>query len=166
MTDVFFSQKMKLRNIKCSSFFHRDPTTQEFKCLPNDPSCSSYKADFTCKTCYPGWALSGGTCVVQQSNQQLDPYCSKFSLGVCTACFKGYYTNNQNRCQVANSQCKTSQKNLCLSCYGGYLLVNHQCIDIQTIISTLYTIQMEIQDLEIQDSQGALLLIGLSSTLI
>jgi len=107
--------------IACSSRYYFNPNNV---CVPVNPLCKDYISNGNCSTCFPGYAISNGNCIV--STKATDPFCKTYTPGgVCTACYTGYFFNQGvNSCQPFNPLCKTSNitDGSCLSCYPGYSL--------------------------------------------
>jgi proprotein convertase subtilisin/kexin type 5 len=99
------------------------------KCIPVNPLCQNYTSTGLCSSCYPGYQVSGGNCVL--AGQKDDPFCRSFNNNsVCTACYSGYfYSQGLAQCKAFNPLCKTSNivDGTCTSCYPGYTLGNGDC---------------------------------------
>ena len=70
--------------------------------------------------CYPGYTLSGTTCIVAVAVNI--PYCQTVVGNVCALCISGYYTKDGG-CALANTLCATyiPTSGVCLSCIPGYV---------------------------------------------
>ena len=93
-----------------------------------NPLCDGYNNAGGCTSCYPGYTLSGTTCIVAKVQ---DPFCKTYTAGgICTDCYTGYYYNQiRLACQPLNPLCKSSNLNdgSCKACYPGYSLNNGVC---------------------------------------
>jgi hypothetical protein len=112
----------------CSACSNRYYTNAQGTCTPVNPLCKDYSFNGGCLSCYPGYSLSGTTCIVARQN---DPYCRSLTPGgICTACYTGYFYNQgKAACQPNNPLCKTSNQadGSCTSCFPGYNLANGLC---------------------------------------
>lgn len=91
-----------------------------------NPLCKDYNVNNgACTQCYPGYTISGNTCIVGSS---ADPNCKKSSGSDCNECFIGYFLQN-NKCLQVSPLCKTfdSSSGACTSCYPGYDLSLNNC---------------------------------------
>jgi hypothetical protein len=75
-------------------------------------------------SCYQGYALSNGNCVLYT-----DPNCLQWSGSKCVSCIPWTYYNG-SKCVQVNTQCRTYNKfnGKCTSCYNGWLLSSGTCI--------------------------------------
>ena len=108
--------------IKCSERFYINAG----KCLPVNPLCQGYsEINGQCTSCYPGYSVDGGKCIVGGS---IEPNCQTFSGNFCVACFSGYYPS-EGKCKQVNPLCKTfdSSTGFCTSCYPGYSIIQGLC---------------------------------------
>lgn len=93
-----------LQCTKCADSYHQNPLSSTVSCIINDPLCKTYTATYSCDSCYRGYTLLNGNCVILISSQVTDPYCKNFTSGTCSECYGGYYLSSQtNKCEVANS---------------------------------------------------------------
>jgi hypothetical protein len=85
-----------------------------------------------CLSCYPGYVILNGICVLNVSpTASKDPNCkSSDASGVCNSCYSGYYLSTSNTCLKMDPLCKnyTSSFSLCSDCYDGYALNNGKCL--------------------------------------
>ena len=100
-------------------------------CKQINPLCKSANTtDGTCLTCYPGYSLSKGNCVIPNIyyQQTQDPYCVTFDSQKCVVCRKGYYVQN-GYCATVDPQCQHFDyaASRCISCYRGYVLSAYGC---------------------------------------
>ena len=101
-------------------------------CVQVNSLCQSYDNTGACTSCYQGYDLSNGECVLSLSNnaKPVDSGCSNWDWNsqVCLACSKNWVFNNNGVCVPVSDQCSTSDSNgLCTSCYQGYDLKNGIC---------------------------------------
>jgi len=98
-------------------------------CYPVSPVCKDYMYNGYCSSCWPGYSVSGPTCIANSKTQ--DPFCKTFTAGgLCYSCYTGYYLNQVlGSCQALNTLCKTSNLNdgSCTSCFPGYALTSGKC---------------------------------------
>lgn len=83
-----------------------------------------------CLSCYSGYLLQGGRCILNNNTQPTDLLCRRWnSNGVCVECSNNAYFR-QNMCVAADPLCRTSnnQNGGCLTCYAGYNLQNGRCV--------------------------------------
>lgn len=88
--------------------------------------CKSYQtADGLCTSCYPGYILLTGSCVIAP---QVVNNCQKYASGICISCYSGYFLK-LSVCSPLNPLCKTYNltNGNCLSCYPGYTLTVGLC---------------------------------------
>ncbi len=84
--------------------------------------CHEYdQSTGNCLTCFPGFALSGTSCVVS-TNSVSDPNCKTWDGSTCLACAFGAYFSPDRVCLIANPLCKTfdPSNGNCLSCYDSF----------------------------------------------
>jgi hypothetical protein len=93
-----------LQCTKCADSYHQNPLSSTINCIINDPLCKTYTSNYSCDSCYRGYTLLNGNCVILVSSPVADPYCKNFTSGACSECYGGYYLSSQtNKCEVANS---------------------------------------------------------------
>ena len=101
------------------------------KCKEKNPLCKeSNPNNGDCSSCWQGYTLVGGNCVVESisvvgPSQSGDVYCVKQLNGACIECSKGYYLNQASgKCTQVDPTCKTynGSNGDCTSCYQGYSL--------------------------------------------
>ena len=73
----------------------------------NDLCRTANYSDGSCLSCYPGYSLSKGNCIIPISYSQTaqDPYCVSFNGSMCTKCRPGYYVQGGS-CGLIDPQCK------------------------------------------------------------
>lgn len=92
-------------------------------------TCDNYG---NCLSCWPGFSLSSGTCIVPTSGgnaSPTDPECSNYVAPNCLSCYGGWYLDINGVCQLANPLCATVDTfDNCLTCYPGYVLIAGNCL--------------------------------------
>lgn len=120
---------IKYTNGVCTACSNRYYFSTSNQCIPINPLCKDYLPDGSCTSCYPGYQVSGKSCVI--SGRAQDPFCRSFNTGgVCTGCFTGYFYNQAAaRCQPLNPLCRTSNiaDGTCTACFPGYTLSQGNC---------------------------------------
>lgn len=100
-------------------------------CTPISPLCKTYNTTTgNCISCYPGYYLSSGACIVGSDPAQ-DANCKlKDNSGRCLQCYSNYFLANSSVCLLANPLCKTLNltNGACLTCYPGYTLNTPNCV--------------------------------------
>lgn len=106
----------------CSQRYYVSPNTRT--CVPVNPLCNEYNSSGECTSCYSGYTVSGGQCIITQAR---DPNCRTPVGNACQSCYAGYfYSSSAGLCKLLNPLCKTSNASTgaCTSCYPGYNLDN------------------------------------------
>ena len=102
------------------------------RCKQVNPYCRGYNpSNGDCTDCYPGYALSGGRCVIPEA-EEIDGNCKRFSESnskFCAECYQGYIPLN-GICKVRDDQCANYSQSTyeCLGCYAGYALDQGKCV--------------------------------------
>lgn len=98
-------------------------------CTEISPFCRTNDGRGNCLTCYAGYALNAGSCVVAPNPADDNPYCNRWVAGVCQSCASSSYLSG-NRCVAFDPMCASSNTNNgnCLTCYGGYVLSAGRCV--------------------------------------
>ena len=82
-------------------------------------------------SCFNGYVLKNGVCSVDTNlaTGYKDPLCAKWISGACSQCASRAYFNVFGVCTLVSDQCQTwdPKSGTCLSCYGGYTLINGVC---------------------------------------
>jgi hypothetical protein len=101
-------------------------------CVPVSDLCYTWNTDGSCDSCYGGYVVSDGKCIVDNSPtpSKNNPYCSLWQGNKCLGCAQRAYFDKNGICSLVDDQCATWDKNTgeCLSCYGGYDLNSGSCI--------------------------------------
>lgn len=90
------------------------------KCVPANPLCKEFNTlNGACTLCYPGYGISGNTCLQGVSQ---DPNCKTFQGANCQECVNGFFIGPDGKCKQASPLCKTfdPRSGACLTCYNGY----------------------------------------------
>jgi hypothetical protein len=113
--------------INCSSRFFMKGTM----CTPINPLCRTFNITTgNCLSCFPGYYLSNGNCLVG-SNPNSDVNCKlRDAVGKCLQCYSGYFLSANITCMTSNPLCKTIDftNGACLSCYNGYTVSSGNCV--------------------------------------
>jgi len=101
-------------------------------CTVKDQTCATFTATYACATCYPGYVVSGVTCVPAPVIPIVasDPYCSSPRGSPCSTCYPGYFVSSTSgRCSSVNPYCATYAMidGACQSCYPGMKLNGTSC---------------------------------------
>lgn len=120
--------------IQCSYRFYNS----NGYCIAVSDQCNTW--DLTtgaCTSCYGGYSLTAGACVITSSqntptspNSPNIPNCAQVDAsGFCSQCSYRYYLTS-GVCQPVNDQCNTwdSTYGSCTSCYSGYTLNAGTCV--------------------------------------
>jgi len=93
-----------------------------------NPLCkTSNMTNGYCIDCYPGYMLTGTTCIVAADVNI--PYCNKVTGQICSECINGYYPKN-GKCELVNVLCATysNTTGACFSCVSGYVFQQGTCL--------------------------------------
>lgn len=128
----------------CYTGFYYDLTRES--CYPLNPLCRTVDSQNNCLTCYMGYLLRGGSCLIDNaqnlpsfskgsqsgqvgtsgqgsSGQGEDKNCQKYKEGsaLCEVCANRYYLS-KGVCTQVDPTCKTwdTMRGHCTSCYSGY----------------------------------------------
>lgn len=100
-------------------------------CAVANPLCLTFnETNGDCLSCYAGYSLAQGACLVSNATTPTDPYCQKFlTADVCTQCSDRYYIGFDGVCREVNPLCKTYDQSTgnCISCFPGYELAQGAC---------------------------------------
>jgi hypothetical protein len=111
----------------CSSRFFMKGTL----CTPINSLCKTYNTTTgNCLSCYPGYYLLNGSCLVGP-RPTTDANCKLWNdSGKCLQCYSGYFLSANTTCMVSNPLCKTLDisNGACLTCYTGFSLVTGNCV--------------------------------------
>ena len=97
-------------------------------CTALNPYCAtSDLSNGNCLSCYNGYSLSQGNCVIQAT--VTIPFCSITQGSTCIQCIQNYYLSN-GKCNAVSTLCLTYDQNTgnCTSCIPGYFYQQNQCI--------------------------------------
>ena len=96
-------------------------------CIVVNPLCKTSDTNTgACLSCYQGYDVFAGNCIIPQNN---DPYCLIKSGSTCVTCANGYYLF-QNVCTRTTKICVTydMQSGNCTNCNVGSQLINGDCV--------------------------------------
>lgn len=112
---------------QCSAWWFVNP---DGICQEVSPLCSAYDANGLCSSCFRGYDLINGTCVLSPVSAPADRGCKTWNGSTCIECSTNWVFNQVGSCVVVSDQCRTfdSSNGDCLSCYLGYSLVNGSCL--------------------------------------
>ena len=102
-------------------------------CVPVNDQCSTFDdATGNCLTCYRGYNLEGGKCIIQDLTLIVpaDKGCADWNWNdrICLSCSSHWFMNADGVCVPVSDLCKSSDPNgACTACYSGYDLVNGVC---------------------------------------
>lgn len=117
-------------NNTCTACYFRYYLNAQKVCVAVSDQCNTFDSSSgNCLSCYGGYTLNNGSCVITTTPNS-DPNCAQRDTNnVCTACYYRYYLNAQKVCVAVSDQCNTFDSlGNCLSCYGGYTLINGSCV--------------------------------------
>ena len=100
-------------------------------CVPVSDQCNTFDGTGACVTCYEGYNLINGACVLAPLEKVSDLGCGTWNWAKreCIACSDNFVFNNQGVCTPVSDQCKTFDlSGACVSCYDGYNLNNGACV--------------------------------------
>lgn len=83
------------------------------KCTLVDTQCKTYsKVNGECLSCYGGYRLFEGKCIVSQDGESYsqytysDPFCAQWQAGRCVKCASQSYFNDEKVCTPIDSSCR------------------------------------------------------------
>jgi hypothetical protein len=100
-------------------------------CIPHNPLCKNSTLDGSCESCYEGYLLDEGDCVVDASSNPniFDPFCIRINGTDCNLCANGYFVDENGTCSALSLNCLAHDPNgTCLECLAGFILVSSNCI--------------------------------------
>jgi hypothetical protein len=101
-------------------------------CVPVSDLCKTSNENGVCTSCYSGYDLTNGACLVSASNtaRPSDLGCALWDWkhNICKSCSSNWVFNSDKICNPVNTLCKTFDSvGACTSCYQGYDLGNGVC---------------------------------------
>ena len=99
------------------------------KCVPVSDQCNTYDRSGACVSCYDGYNLVLGECVLAPIEKPSDLGCATWNWKdkICLQCSDNWVMSN-GKCVPVSDKCKTFDTNgHCVSCYAGYNNVNGRC---------------------------------------
>jgi hypothetical protein len=100
-------------------------------CVPVSDQCNTYDLSGLCVSCYKGYNLVAGKCILAPIESVADLGCAKWDWNnkVCLQCSNNWVFNNQGACVPVSDQCKAFDRSgNCVSCYDGYNLESGKCV--------------------------------------
>ena len=100
-------------------------------CVPVSDQCKTFDLAGSCVSCYKGYNLSVGKCVLAPTTAPSDSGCALWNWNsqTCLKCSNNWVFNNKGVCVVVSDQCKTFDlAGNCQSCYVGYNLSVGKCV--------------------------------------
>ena len=113
----------------CKACVYRSVPNGKGKCLEVNPQCNTFNNKTgACKSCYGGYALKNGNCVVSKQPAEVsgssDGNCRKSDKGKCVECSFRYFLNSKGACEQISDLCNGfDSKGQCTNCYKGYVLL-------------------------------------------
>jgi proprotein convertase subtilisin/kexin type 5 len=108
-------------------------------CTPVSDLCKTYDNVIgVCLTCYLGYDLVNGNCVISTTNSKSDIGCANWNWTsqVCLSC-SPYWVLVNGACHSVSPYCKTyDSTGICTSCFTGYSLSNGTCSAVLTLCRT------------------------------
>ena len=122
----------------CKACVWRSVFNAQKKYVEVNPQCNTFNnATGACTSCYGGYILNGGNCLVDKSEAGSgsalsgDANCRKADKGgKCQECSFRYILNAKGVCEQISDFCNTfDSTGTCTSCYKGYVLLkNGNCV--------------------------------------
>ena len=100
-------------------------------CVPVSDQCNTFDRSGNCVSCYKGYSLSNGKCVLASVQSVSDVGCGLWDWNnqKCLQCSNNWVFNTNGVCVAVSDQCNTfDPKGKCIRCYSGYNLVDGACI--------------------------------------
>lgn len=103
-------------------------------CTQYNVFCKSSNRDTgACLSCYDGYSVYQGDCIIPQNNantNNVEPNCITTKAGVCYECAAGFFLNYKSTCQQIDTLCRTYNQSTgdCTACYDGYQLSSGKCV--------------------------------------
>ena len=119
------------KNQKCLQCSNNWVFNNNGLCVPVSDQCNTYDLKGACVSCYKGYLLFAGKCVLSPSQPVLDNGCGlwDWSNQKCLQCSNNWVFNSNGVCIPVSDQCSTFDlKGNCFTCYVGYNLVNGTCV--------------------------------------
>ena len=115
--------------LECSARFF---SNAQGKCVPVSDYCRTWNKDSgVCLTCYTGYVISEGQCVVNPKPfvPSANDRCQSWIQNQCVACQNRAYFDTNGVCQPVSDYCNTwdPQTGFCFTCYAGFVLNKGAC---------------------------------------
>ena len=116
--------------LACSNHWFKSTSGQ---CIPVADQCRENAANGDCTTCYQGYDLKNGQCLLSAFNnaKPSDSGCGTWDWfnQICLACSKDWVKNIDGKCVPVSDQCASHAANGdCTSCFKGYDLTSGKCV--------------------------------------
>ena len=118
------------KNLKCLKCSDNWVFNNKGVCTPVSDQCNTYDLAGNCMTCYKGYNLVGGKCVLAPLDNVPDVGCGKWDWDskLCLQCSFRYVFNSLKKCVPVNDNCNLwNNSGDCTSCYPGYILNGGKC---------------------------------------
>ena len=99
-------------------------------CIPVSDQCKTFNSFGDCVSCYKGYNLEAGKCVLAPIEKVTDIGCAKWNWDqkICLECSVRHVFNSARMCVPVNDNCKAwDSTGACTDCYAGYLLQGGSC---------------------------------------
>ena len=102
-------------------------------CIPVSDQCKEHDVKGSCTSCYRGYQLDEGNCVLAAERDEIrDEGCKiwDWDSNSCVECsFRWYFTDNG--CEKVSDDCKDYDKKdgSCTDCYPGYTIKDDKCVE-------------------------------------
>lgn len=112
--------------LKCIDRFYLRQNT----CLRVNHLCKEYNSEGACTSCFIGYALQGGKCLIDLTIlPALNCVRVDSETGLCRQCDNRFYLHSKGFCIQVLPECKSfeASSGKCTSCYMGFFLTNGFC---------------------------------------
>jgi len=119
------------KNKKCLQCSNNWVFNTQGVCVPVSDQCNTFDLSGNCVTCYLGYNLQNGKCVLAPIQNPTDAGCATWDWKnqKCLQCSNNWVFNSKGVCVTVSDQCKTFDLNgNCVSCYTGYNLDTGKCV--------------------------------------
>ena len=110
------------------------------KCTAINTLCATWENTMgMCTSCYSGYLLQGGACILNNQAVNSNPLCQIFNGSVCLKCATRAYFANNGVCVGVSDTCNgyNIENGQCSSCYNGWVLRNGRCDLFQVSVPSL-----------------------------
>lgn len=119
------------KNKKCLQCSDNWVSNSNGVCVPVSDQCKSFDQTGACGSCYVGYNLINGKCVLAPIQHVSDVGCATWDWKnqKCLQCSDNWISNSNGVCVPVSDQCKSfDQSGACGSCYVGYNLIDGKCV--------------------------------------